>query len=252
MKTTIRFCLGLGFSLTAGWLRGEEARERGGAARPNTYGVEQVSYYRIAASEFTLLETAGGLVYSDGLEGPAQQAQRYSVGAGLTFIASPHLPSGALLTYFELDSCDEDPVSDVNANLYLCDDLGNCGDPIQRLSSADNAIACGYTSADVSAAGVQVDNYRNQITVLVFTESGTVATRFAGVILGYELRVSPPPQFADFTDVPTNHPFFQFIEALYASGITSGCGNGNFCPDAPLTRGQMAAFLAKALGLQWQ
>jgi hypothetical protein len=33
--------------------------------------------------------------------------------------------------------------------------------------------------------------------------------------------------------------------------VTGGCGNGNYCPDAPLTRGQMAVFLAKALGLHW-
>jgi hypothetical protein len=71
------------------------------------------------------------------------------------------------------------------------------------------------------------------------------------VIIGYRLQVSPAPQFADFNDVPTTHPFFQFIEALYASGITAGCGGGNYCPDSPLTRGQMAVFLAKALGLQW-
>jgi len=51
--------------------------------------------------------------------------------------------------------------------------------------------------------------------------------------------------------VPTSSPQFQFIEALYASGVTAGCGSGNYCPDAPLTRGQMAVFLAKALGLQW-
>jgi len=51
--------------------------------------------------------------------------------------------------------------------------------------------------------------------------------------------------------VPTSSPQFQFIEALYASGITAGCGNGNFCPNSPLTRGQMAVFLSKALGLQW-
>ena len=43
----------------------------------------------------------------------------------------------------------------------------------------------------------------------------------------------------------------EFVEALVASGITAGCGNGNFCPDAPLTRGQMAVFLSKALGLHW-
>ena len=67
----------------------------------------------------------------------------------------------------------------------------------------------------------------------------------------YQLQVSPAPATASFNDVPSSHPFFQFIEALAASGITSGCGNGSFCPDAPLTRGQMAVFLAKGLGLSF-
>jgi hypothetical protein len=56
---------------------------------------------------------------------------------------------------------------------------------------------------------------------------------------------------ASFGDVPTNHPFFPFVEALVASGITAGSGGGNYCPDAPLTRGQMAVFLAIALGLHF-
>jgi S-layer homology domain len=67
----------------------------------------------------------------------------------------------------------------------------------------------------------------------------------------YKLQVSPPPGTATFVDVPTTHLFFQYIEALAAAGITSGCGGGNFCPDAAVTRGQMAVFLAKALGLHW-
>jgi len=165
-------------------------------------------------------------------------------------VASPHLPSGALLTYFELDSCDEDPLNDVVAYVSQCDDLGQCNGLLGIQSSA-NAIPCGFTSLDLSSYGMQIDNYRNQITITVITQSGTSNTRFAGVILGYKLQVSPPPLFADFNDVPTNHPFFQFIEALYNSGITAGCGNGKYCPDDPLTRGQMAVFLSKALGLQW-
>jgi hypothetical protein len=71
------------------------------------------------------------------------------------------------------------------------------------------------------------------------------------ITVRYRLQVSPAPATATFNDVPTNHPFFQFIEALAASGITGGCGGGNYCPDAPLTRGQMAVFLSKALGLHW-
>jgi hypothetical protein len=42
------------------------------------------------------------------------------------------------------------------------------------------------------------------------------------------------------------------IEAIYAVGVTRGCNpptNNRFCPDADVTREQMAAFLARALGL---
>ncbi len=42
------------------------------------------------------------------------------------------------------------------------------------------------------------------------------------------------------------------IEAIAAEGITQGCNppvNDRFCPRNPVTRGQMAAFLARALGL---
>ena len=39
------------------------------------------------------------------------------------------------------------------------------------------------------------------------------------------------------------------IEALAVNGITYGCGLGRFCPDSALRRGEMAAFLARALPL---
>jgi hypothetical protein len=65
------------------------------------------------------------------------------------------------------------------------------------------------------------------------------------------LPVSPAPATATFNDVPTTHPFFQFIEALHASGITGGCQASPplYCPDDSVSRGQMAVFLSKALGL---
>ena len=71
------------------------------------------------------------------------------------------------------------------------------------------------------------------------------------VEIWWRRAVSDPPPSATFNDVPTNHPFFQYIEALAASDITGGCGNGNYCPDDFVTRGQMAVFLSKALGLHW-
>lgn len=75
--------------------------------------------------------------------------------------------------------------------------------------------------------------------------------RFSKANLSWRRQVSPAPDTATFDDVPPGHLFFQQIEALAGSGITSGCDADSFCPGAPLTRGQMAAFLATALGLNW-
>jgi hypothetical protein len=88
---------------------------------------------------------------------------------------------------------------------------------------------------------------------LVFADNGSYdgTTTIGAVRILYRLQVSPAPADATFGDVPTSDAAFQFIEALAASGITAGCGGGNFCPDGFLTRRQMAVFLAKALGLHW-
>lgn len=77
------------------------------------------------------------------------------------------------------------------------------------------------------------------------------ANALKGVAIIYARQIAPAPATASFTDVPTSHPFFNEVAQLSKSGITQGCGGGNFCPDSPVTRGQMAAFLSRALGLQW-
>jgi hypothetical protein len=76
-------------------------------------------------------------------------------------------------------------------------------------------------------------------------------TSFAGCWISYQRQVSPAPATATFNDVPTSHPFFQYIEALYESGVTAGCGGGNYCPNSYVTRGQMAVFLSRLTGLNW-
>lgn len=48
---------------------------------------------------------------------------------------------------------------------------------------------------------------------------------------------------AGFTDVPGDSPFRSEIAWLAQMGISDGCGNSDFCPDAPVTRGRMASFL---------
>ncbi|MBK8620037.1 MAG: S-layer homology domain-containing protein [Anaerolineales bacterium] len=45
-----------------------------------------------------------------------------------------------------------------------------------------------------------------------------------------------------FNDVATDACAAAFIKQLAAEGITSGCGNSNYCPDDSVTRAQMAVF----------
>jgi len=52
-----------------------------------------------------------------------------------------------------------------------------------------------------------------------------------------------------FNDVPSSAFAADWIEQLATEGITAGCGGGNFCPNATVSRAQMAVFLVKAFSL---
>ena len=56
---------------------------------------------------------------------------------------------------------------------------------------------------------------------------------------------TPPPCTGLFLDVPCSSNFAPWIEAMAAEQITGGCGSGNFCPQNPVRRDQMAVFLLK-------
>jgi hypothetical protein len=52
-----------------------------------------------------------------------------------------------------------------------------------------------------------------------------------------------------FGDVPASSPFCRWIEELARRGVVSGCGGGNYCPAAPVSRAQMSVFLTVTFGL---
>ena len=54
----------------------------------------------------------------------------------------------------------------------------------------------------------------------------------------------PPPAAGSLHRCPVG-PFADWIEKL-PRRITGGCGGGNYCPDTPVTRAQMAVFLLKS------
>ena len=213
------------------------------AAERPSWGDSDRILYAIGGSEFT----AG----SSTVTYESADVVRYSTIQAGHFTATPHIPSGVLLTYLELDYCDNSAGDDVILSFADCNFTGDGCALIESLSSGTGGPGCAFVSVDLTPHNYTVDNNSKRLFFLAITESGTADTAIAGAYIGYKLQVSPAPGSATFNDVPTGHPFFRFIEALADSGITAGCGGGNFCPDQPLTRGQMAVFLSKALGLHF-
>ncbi len=50
----------------------------------------------------------------------------------------------------------------------------------------------------------------------------------------------------DFHDVAAGHPFHAFVVRLVRNLVSGGCGGGNYCDVAPVTRAQMAVFLLRS------
>jgi hypothetical protein len=178
---------------------------------------------------------------------------RYFAAEGSNALIAPvvGVPSGVVIDGVSVNNCSA-LAGDLNFVLWLGDWDGSLPNraPVQ-IANFNSTQGCG---SDAMALSYQYDaNAAGPLFAEVFWQADNFdgSDSFNGFQISFHRIVSPAPASATFNDVPTGHPFFQFIEALAASGITGGCGNGNYCPDAPLTRGQMAVFLSKALGLHW-
>lgn len=73
-------------------------------------------------------------------------------------------------------------------------------------------------------------------------------SRVGLVALMLALPVIVSASHTPFTDVPSSHSFHTVIGRVYGARLTTGCSPTRFCPSANVTRGQMAAFLARGLG----
>ncbi len=179
-----------------------------------------------------------------------------TLGGASGVLAGFHLPTGARLTGMAIEACDNSATGGVSLVLSRCvagSAAGTaCVFPGFVATGIAQAPGCAVYFVDLTASNIVIDNVANSYILSVGTGTMDDTTAFRGVRLFYKLQVSPAPLVATFpNDVPTSHPFFQFVEALARAGITSGCAAGSYCPDQPVTRGQMAVFLSAALGLHW-
>jgi hypothetical protein len=210
---------------------------------PQAYGAG-VTIYAFAASAMSPL-------HSDTTYSVDASFNRFRTGGSPDFGAPVIIPTGGLVTFLELDACDTNVAGLAFADLYRCPTGGaGCVAMASVLSGQAATPGCTqFVSSTITSPAIDNDNFHYQIQVGLNAIGATTALR--AVRVGWRRQVSPAPGGATFSDVPVGHPFHRFVEALVASGVTGGCGAGNYCPDAALTRGQMAVFLATALGLHW-
>ncbi|MEA2002695.1 MAG: FG-GAP-like repeat-containing protein [Actinomycetota bacterium] len=107
----------------------------------------------------------------------------------------------------------------------------------------------GNVLTDTATGLTNGDSYRARVRAYNATGDGAWSGWSSSFVPGN--GTTPPPPTGTFIDIDGS-VFEADIEWLAASGITKGCNppvNDRFCPDDNVTRGQMAAFLVRGLGL---
>jgi hypothetical protein len=174
-------------------------------------------------------------------------------GTHPAFGAQLQMPSGSLLDHVTWFGSTQNVAEFLTAVVVRVCQTGfpAVGPPVVTLLGNASSSGTGSFTFTVSVpAGETVHNFScGYFARMAFNGSGTDLDFFK-VRAGWKRQVSLAPLSATFpNDTPTTHPYFRFIEALAASGITAGCAPQSFCPNAAITRGEMAVFLAAALGL---
>ena len=170
------------------------------------------------------------------------------------FVRLP-VPDGALLKQFKFWAYDASDAVDLNFRVYeQCQAEAGRREIHARRRDVHDSRDGPSISVSRRSNDFPVDNKKCGYTVRVqFAEPGQdcagTSAQVQKMQVSWIRRVSPAPATATFGDVPTTSGQFKFVEALVSSGITAGCGGGNYCPDDPVTRGQMAVFLRKRFGL---
>lgn len=252
MNRSIRSCgrvLGLAALLLAS-VSGTALAQRGAITpaettteRPDAFGTGDYTVTVIQAGSFTsdtpMYTSLGSLLRYPGPAGDIEPRHFYS---GVS------VPAGVVIDFVGLQSSDFVGGTNV-ATLFSVDRYSGTTSGVVIVPSTDHPGNWGLdTDYNAQPLGfLWAQNAHNALVLDVYT-----GLALGWVEIWWRRAISPAPETPSFADVPTTDFGYPFIEALKASGITGGCGDGTtFCPDATLTRRQMAIFLAKALGLHW-
>jgi hypothetical protein len=245
-KMRRRVCLGVGLLCAFGtWAVEAQTAQRLPTTTdgPMAFGTQSYTVTRVPATSFfpgdssDVYHTSGSL----GRFGALNVDQHY--------YATVEIPQGVMIDYLGLNNLNDLTAGAMQLRLLHRQDNGALIVGGSILSTPHD-----HWQTDMNASPIGfVFSYPNPVILAVDVNASPNLQFFGYAEVYWRRLVHPAPYSASFNDVPTDHPFFQFIEALKASGITGGCQANPpmYCPDNPVTRGQMAVFLAKALGLHW-
>ena len=208
---------------------------------PSAFGINSYTVTTISATSFTGRTSSMSYATSPSLGryGGVDQLLDYYVGLDL--------PAGAVIDYIGLNTT-TDTAFVIGVELLRRDRFGN----LSPVGNLDSTIHDWDTDINASPIGYLWHGRTGEALILHVQNGPNPNFQFFGwVEVWWKRSVGPVVGGPTFNDVPSGHPFYQYIEALAASGITGGCGTGIYCPNNNVTRGQMAVFLAKALGLHW-
>jgi hypothetical protein len=255
MKSARRIGLGLcGVLLVAATVLAQSSVSSGSKTnnvtppgRSPQYGITGVTSYEVSALEFSTFAQSDAWVDVGGTP------DRY-LTSGVAFEVPVHLPQGALVLSFEIEGCDTSATGELSGLFGTAAGPAGNGTLIGSFGTGVAATpGCAFFPTSVTP--FTVDNKNNVYWFELTNSPGDGSTYYAAARIYYQLQVSPAPVTQTFGDVPPSDGAYQFIEAFVAAGITVGCQNPGdppiYCPDATVTRRQMAVFFAKALGLYW-
>jgi S-layer homology domain len=172
------------------------------------------------------------------------------------WMAAPaQLPGGVVIERLGLSYCAHED-GDLILTLFDNGVSGGGSGGGEPIASVSTPAGCGVVSAEPPEGGYFYLRNADHPLYLVVYFAGDYfdgSTKFNDVWITYHPVRWTGAVAPSFDDVPVHHPFFEFIEALKYAGITGGCSESPplYCPERPLTRGQMAVYLSIALGLHW-
>jgi hypothetical protein len=200
-------------------------------------------YTDIPSADFTPYNSSTTYAYGNA-------GYRY-LTAGSFMDAGIRLPSGALLQIARLHYYDNDGAQNPRIIVFR---FANPSSSTELCSLTPPSGTPGYTSSISGCSSINetIQNGPNSYVVRVALNSAAGSnSMFKSVRLWWrrQIRTGLPNPFSDIGSLPAE--FQNSITALAASGITTGTTATTYSPSQAVNRGQMAVFLARALGLYW-